>query len=259
MEELAQKIDEIIATMNSNTLPLWVSIVGIFVPILLSVVVIVISIMQHKINKKLQEEIAKQNINMQEQINERDIRIQMHSDILGIYNDFCSAQEAICFMDGRSYLIFSNFFIENGAQLPAIFSNGLNNSLNIVCQAVNRARLLLPQSDDELRKVLCLLFDKYKLLKLKVDEYLHNGVAINIFQNAWAKINGGNFGQFTNYAQLVNNQSAYATYLEYCKTEKTREIDSLIAELRSLFEYDKFDKYFEPYLRLYVEKGGTNA
>lgn len=259
MEELAQKIDELIEALKTNSMPLWISIVGIFVPILLSGIVIFISIMQHRINKKMQIEIAEKNITLQQQINERDVCIQMHEDILHIYNDFCAAQNAMCFMDGRSYLIFSNFFVENGSQLPAIFFNGLNSALNNICQAVNRAKLLLPQSDMDLRDVLCQLFEKYKNLTLKVNDYLHSGVAINVFQNAWTKINSGNFGKFNNYAQLANNQSAYATYLEYCKTEMTREIDALIVELRRLFEYDKFDKYFEPYLRIYTERDIANA
>ena len=40
MEELIQKIDELINEISANSVPLWLSIIGVFVPILLSLLVL---------------------------------------------------------------------------------------------------------------------------------------------------------------------------------------------------------------------------
>ena len=75
MEELIQKIDELIIAINNNSLPLWLSIVGILVPIFISIIVAIQAYIQHNSNKQLQIYIS-----------EKESRIQMHTDFLAIYD-----------------------------------------------------------------------------------------------------------------------------------------------------------------------------
>ena len=58
MEELIQKIDELINEISANSVPLWLSIVGIFVPILISIIVLWQGCRQNKRNLELQQQIT---------------------------------------------------------------------------------------------------------------------------------------------------------------------------------------------------------
>lgn len=250
MEELTQKIDELIATLNANTVPLWVSIFGIFVPIAISIAVIVITVIQNLQNKKLQQAIS-----------DRECTVQMHNDILKIYDDFCIAQQILGITGGKSYIVFSNFGATNtGILAPEMYVNNLNAALTSLCQALNRAKLLLPQKDEQLRKILENVYDKYRQLKFKVDEYYYEGIARNVSDDAWQKIVNGNFNiaQY-DYIHLRQNESAFKFYLESCKTTTTKEIDNMTNELIELLKYEKFDIYFEKYLQMNFMERNTNA
>ena len=58
MEELIQKIDELINAINNNSVPLWLSIIGILVPIAISLLVWWQSHQQNKKNIALQQQIT---------------------------------------------------------------------------------------------------------------------------------------------------------------------------------------------------------
>lgn len=73
MEEIAQKLDELIKAINSNSVLDWIAAL---VPIALTVIIIIQSILHHRDNKK-----------MQEYISDRDVKTQMHSEFLKIYDD----------------------------------------------------------------------------------------------------------------------------------------------------------------------------
>lgn len=122
MEELIQKIDELIENLNSNSMPLWLSIVGLIVPIIISVAVAIIAIVQHY-----------QNIRLQKIISYRDYKAQMHTDILRIYDDLCLAQNKIFGPDNGMHVIFSGAFtLTNGNDLATYYVNDLNSSLNLL-------------------------------------------------------------------------------------------------------------------------------
>ena len=82
MEELIDKIDELIIAINNNSIPLWLSIVGILIPIFISIVVAIQAYIQHNSNKKLQMYIS-----------EKEARIQMHSDFLAMPKHALDHQE----------------------------------------------------------------------------------------------------------------------------------------------------------------------
>lgn len=57
MEEIIEVINRLIEAVNQNSIPFWVTCVGIFVPIFISVAVAISSCVQNKKNNKLQKEI----------------------------------------------------------------------------------------------------------------------------------------------------------------------------------------------------------
>ena len=59
---------------------------------------------------------------------------------------------------------------------------------------------------------------------------------------------------------MTSNFNAYDAFLKLCANETTEAINNTILEILTLFEYDKFDKYFEPYLQTnYLEKENQNG
>ena len=56
MDELIRKMDELIEAINNNNVPAWLTWVGIFVPIIISIAVIIQAAAQAKNNKKFQKD-----------------------------------------------------------------------------------------------------------------------------------------------------------------------------------------------------------
>lgn len=236
MEELIQKIDELIIAINNNSLPLWLSIVGILVPIFISIIVAIQAYIQHNSNKQLQIYIS-----------EKESRIQMHTDFLAIYDSFCVAQNCIGPSRNKINEIFAN---------PSLLSqwyDDLHKASFDLCQSTNRALLLLPESDTNLRNTLDSLFKKYRDLVEQVYDYISTGKVENDRGQAWSKLNP-QYGIFVgNYAMLSSNPVAYGDYIKLFSNENTKQISEAIKELLPLFEYEKFDKFFEPYLRINMD------
>ena len=241
MEELIQKIDELIIAINENAVSKGFTIAGIIIPIIISVAVAIFAVVQHF-----------QNVRLQKIISNRDYKAQMHADILKIYDDFCLAQNALGGSGGAVHTVFACFVpVNGGLSLPAIYVDNLNSSLSVICQAANRASLLLPKEDEDIKNIITAIYEKFRLLRFKVNEYFYNGIAFNIANSAWDKIISSGFTiQKWDYNGLNNNRSEYNTFLEYCKTSTTQEIDMMTQELLELFKYDKFDVHFEKYLQM---------
>lgn len=233
MEELIQKIDELIIAINNNSLPLWLSIVGILVPIFISIIVAIQAYIQHNSNKQLQIYIS-----------EKEARIQMHSDFLAIYDSFCFAQNCIGIGKNQIDEIFAipnNFFQ---------WYNDLHQASIGLCQSTNRALLLLPKHDIDLRNTLDTTFHKYCELTNLITEYISTGKVEYDRGQAWTNLNS-RYGIATgNYTMLSNNSAAYNDFIKLFSNEKTKQIAEFIKDLLPLFEYEKFDKFFEPYLKI---------
>ena len=253
MEELIQKIDELINAINNNSVPLWLTIIGILVPIAISLLVWWQSHQQNKKNIALQKQITTSEEKLQKEICSKEIKVQMHGDILKIYDDFCLAQNTIGYAKDNVHTIFSNFNSNNGISFPLQWINNVTAASNILCQSVNRAKLLLPSEDEELRTILESIWKKYKELKAKVDEYFYSGAAFTHANNAWLII-GPRFNIMAgDYNTLMSNPIAYDAFLKLCINDTTKEINEKIAEILDLLTYDKFDVYFEKYLRMDAE------
>ena len=244
MEELIQKIDELINEISANSVPLWLSIIGVFVPILLSLLVLWQGYRQNKRNIELQQQITNSEEKLQKEISAKEIKVQMHGDFLKIYDDFCVAQSVI----GKAKDNISNIFSNPNIALQ--WTNDLINANNGVCQAMNRAHLLLPTSDKQFLEVLKNAFEKYRELTSKVIDYTNTGTAEFYRNQTWSKICQTYNIAYGDYMALSNNPIAYQDFMKLYSNKETEVINVIIKDILPLFEYDKFDKYFEKYLRV---------
>ena len=250
MKEIIEAINRLIDTINQNSTPAWVTYVGIFVPISISVTVAILSWFQNKKSNELQKEIEESSKNFQSALNNHEEYVQMRDNFLKIYDDFGSAQSILVHMSKRVHIIFSNFTAINGYSEPYQLICDIKSTANIICRAVNRASLLPPREDKDFRSILHNIHEKYLILCEKISSYFYNNHALMTSENAWDLITkSSNIARY-DYSTLTKNPPLYDNYLRLCDTDETKEIEKLIEELLPLFEYEKFDKYFEPYLQM---------
>ena len=236
MEEIVQKLDELIKAVNSNSALDWIAVL---IPIALTIVIILQSVFHHRENKK-----------MQQMVSDRDIKAQMHNDFLKIYDDIACAQNIVCITDGKSELILSNFDFNSNLINAPIWVGNLKNAAINVCQAANRARILIPEEDKEFCEVITNIWEKYKELTFKIASYFDSGKAFDKSQDAWNTINKRYTIPIGNYSAFAINRNACDDYIKLCATTETEEINKLIKDFAELLEYENFDKYFEKYLRI---------
>lgn len=238
MEELVQKIEELIKTINENTVSKEITIAGIIIPIAISIAVAIFAVIQHI-----------QNVRLQRSISNRDYKVQMHADILSIYDGYCLVQSSL----GKANENISTLLANHNVMFPWL--NELQYSINAMCQSYNRANLLLPQSDDGLRKMLKSLLEKSRELMADILSYVNSGAADINRSQTWMKISTSYGIQPDNYLALYYNKSASIDFVKLYSNDDTKRIDVLMKEVMDLFIYENFDKYFEPYLRMDVEEG----
>ena len=244
MEELIQKIDELINEISANSVPLWLSIIGVFVPILLSLLVLWQGCRQNKRNIELQQQITNSEEKLQKELSAKEIKVQMHGDFLKIYDDFCIAQSVM----GKAKDNMPNFFANPNIAFQ--WTSDLINANNGVCQAINRARLLLPTCDKEFLEVLRNVFEKYRELTYKVTDYIDTGAAEFYRNQTWSKITQTYNIAYGDYRALANNPIACQDFMKLYSNKEMDILNEMIREILPLFEYDSFDKYFEKYLRV---------
>ena len=135
MEELIQKIEELNIVVENNGVPVVLTWVGVLFPIIISILVIIQTAIQASRNKKFQKYLS-----------DRDVKVQMHNDFMKIYDDFCYAQNIICVTS-----IDEIFAIP---ELTSMWYNDLTKALTALLQSGNRAQLLIPSEDKDLREML---------------------------------------------------------------------------------------------------------
>ena len=242
MEEIVQKLDELKNIIENNSIPKCLEILGVIVPIIISLVVFGVSSHQFSINKKLQT-----------QISNRDIKAQMHTNFLKMYDDIAFAQNLVGTSGKRCEKILANFDVNSYFITAPAWVSSLANSAGNLCQASNRVKIFLSDEDKEFKNIIINIWKKYEQLIIKISSYYYDGKANYNAQNAWDKINKiYGIPQWT-YAGFIANYKAYEDYINLCTNDETQEINKLIEEFLKLFDYDKFDVYFEKYLRIDTE------
>lgn len=240
MDELVQKIEELIKVVKNNGVPAWLTWVGIFVPIIISIAVIVQAGVQSVRNKKFQKYLS-----------DRDIKVQMHNDFMKIYDNFCYAQNIVCVNN-----IEEVFAIP---ELTSMWYNDLTKALTPLWQSGNRAQLQIPSKDEDLRNVVNDTCKKIEEIKSMIDKYLYTGQAEFYRGQAWGKITARLFGiQYGDYRALSMNKSLYDDFIKLYSNEELNEIKKKVEELRPLFKYENFDKYFEKYVRIEISEESKN-
>lgn len=240
MEEIVKKIDELIKVVENNGVPAWLTWVGILVPIFISIAVIVQASVQAGNNKKFKKYIS-----------DRDVKVQMHNDFMKIYDDFCYAQNIICVNN-----IEEIFAIP---ELTSMWYNDLNKALTALCQSGNRAQLLIPSEDKDLRKVVEDTCKRIEEIKSMIDKYLYTGQAEFYRGQTWNKISGRLFGiQYGDYRALSMQKALYDDFIKLYSNDELNDIKKKVEELRPLFKYENFDKCFEKYVRIELSEEKKN-
>lgn len=245
MEEVIQTLNEIVKAINDNSVPVCIAIIGTFVPIIISIAVFFQSYRQNKRHRELQEQMDESNATLQRELNMRDMKVQMHGDFLKVYNDFCYAQNVIAYGKDQVHVIFSNV-----TNMSIQWVNDINHASRIICQSVNTAKLLLPKSDTSFSATLESIYQKILDFQKEVNTYYHGGQAGAVWNNAWRTVSSAYGIVAGDYYSLMNNAVAYDAFLKLCANEKASQINDMIKETISLFEYDKFDILFLPYLQM---------
>lgn len=231
MEDVVQKIDELINYLRENTVPKWATYIAIFIPILISILVVVITVIQYRRNKKLQQDIC-----------DKEMRVQMHNDFLAIYDEFVKVFKILLGAKNGIERIFIN------SQNAMRWFNDFRDGGQSMWQALNKAELLSPKNDKEFIDALRNIHDKTGQLFDYAWNYYYSSEGTNHYNSTFAKISA--LYQVQNPDQLYFNPVAYEDFLNMYVDKHIKTINKGIEEIIILMSEDNFDVYFEPYVKM---------
>ncbi|MCH5248739.1 MAG: hypothetical protein J1E98_02345 [Lachnospiraceae bacterium] len=228
-----EQIVEQLIKLNRRDL---LDIVGILLPIVLTVVIIVQDIVHFRRTNELQK-----------QIHNRDRAKQYHDDILIIYNTFYEFCDTI-FTSGFSYNVESGNY-----NLASTWINNLNTLRISIGRNQDLAKLIFGRSNKGLYSI---IEDRFSLSTKIIDkyiEYINSGRLFTVSENAWTRVSPQYPTQVPfryNYVMLAQDKSLYDDFMKLCESEELKEIQTLVKEHKEKHSYDNFDKYFEEYFSL---------
>lgn len=228
MGEIVQVLNEIKEAMETNTVPVWVVVITGIAPIVLTAISILSTYIQYR-----------QNIKLQKAIHNRDVRMQSRENILQIYKCFCIVQNTVG--RGNSNLAYT---FSNQGELNRWLGD-LNSAGESVCQAMNQANLFFKENDPALVEMLENCRDKFLSFQREIWGYINSGKAQWASNAAWQTISPqlGNLN-------LWQNPVLLSQFIQLCDTDDVKRLKQQGDELLACFEYDKFDVYFEKYLKI---------
>lgn len=253
IEDICLEIEKLNATMSKNNIPFWLSVIGIFMPMILTVLVAWQSYRQDKKTNELQKQIERDSEKLQRELDIRAEKVQMRGEILKIYDAYCMAQSVYGRGKERIHILFSYVLYNNNMTDPYAFVSSLNNANSEMCNSLNRAKLIFPVTDKKIRSVLETIYTKSCELTKQFEQYLFSGEAYKTAYDASRALGApaNNQPEFMIYINNVFYSKETSDRLwKHCQTEKTKEMDKDIVEFLKLFEYGAFDVYFEPYLQM---------
>lgn len=229
-------MDQIVEQLINLNKKDCLDIVGILLPIILTVVII----LQNRVYSIRTDELEKQIYN-RDQIN------HSQSHILAIYNTY------YVFCDTILTSGFDNNVKIGNVNLAHAWINNLITMRLSIGRNLDLAKLMFEKSNKELYLV---IEERFRLSIKIIDkymEYINSGKLYDVSENAWEMIIKSNQETVIykyNYQMLAQNKRVYDNFVKLCKSEQFEEIQNLIKEYQEKHTYDNFDKYFEGYFSL---------
>ncbi len=239
MEEIVAVLQKIADSMGQNTVPTWLAIIGIVVPIILTCV----SIAQGFTTRKLSIRMEEQNRELQKQLHNRDVINQSRECVLEIYNTYRSALNLALQADKNVADIFTSD--QNYYQWGMSVQNMQMN----VMSAYNRAKLMVG-TDAEMINYLNKCWQAFAGLSTTIDRYVGTGIPSSTIQNAWAQFSAKYAIYIGDYGSLYRNRVMREEFMKLCENTYTQEIQEKITSYINLVGCEDFDKHFEKYTRI---------
>lgn len=231
MEDIIVALNNIADVMHNNGLPVWMSVLAVVVPIIQTMVIIFLTIIQDKRGKELQKQIAN-----------RDMINQVRHNILQIYNAFLVGLN-ICIPAETSV---AGIFVSH----PSIYkwAQDLESANSQIMYAYNQANLLVDDKDlnDVLRKCMQSFGELYQTVSL----YLNSGIPNQTIVNAWNEITPKSGIMGGDYQTLCQNQVWAERFTNLCENSYTRDIQSKAKNYIALVHEPSFDEKFKKYVRI---------
>ena len=221
---------------NQNT-PSWLSYIEVFIPILISVVVLIVTVCQHQQNK-----------NVRNILYEKEKTFQMHTEVLKIYT---------AYEDLYDFLTLHNDLIQ-------IFS--VDKNLSNYYEKLREIGLSINHANDHAK----LIFTDKEIVTVLENVRKHLASYIKAFvifslsekraesqEKAWKYVNQNYTIKKEDYWGLRKNNQAWRDFSKLWKDEDFLELEKMLKNMDSLFSDEAFDKYFAPYLK--IEAPGDSA
>ena len=233
MQGLEEALNNLTQAVSSNSLPMWARYISAFGPLVLSVVIAIMTWIQHI-----------QNQGLQKSIHNRDVCIQSRENILQIYNAFCSAQQ----VTGIGILPLATTL--STQESITKWTSDLFSASSTLFQVLNQASLFWRESDPDFVKALEEYNNLFQQFYCGINEYIRSGKATGAIDNAWTVISSTYGIPVGNTWVLWQRSDAFQTYIQQCNTAEVKQLEKQGEAFLSCLTYDKFDKLFEKYLKI---------
>lgn len=230
MEEIVVALNNVTESLQ-NTMPAWVSVVGVLVPIALTVISIVLSVRMDRNNQQMQKMLAN-----------RDMMNQTRQSVLDIYNSYFNGFMILTQANGNIAEIFTS------DQSYYRWAQDVENASKDISQAYNRAKLLL--EDEELLLQLSDAQAAFWGLDKAVKAYIYTGIPSQTIGNAWQQFSQQHSLVVGNYVVLFQNRALGEMFSKMCENTYTKDIQQKVTDYLDLVRGDKFDAPFRKYVQI---------
>ena len=249
VEVLIKALNRIAEALEKGFVPLELTVVGIGVPIFLTLG-----------SLWLNYRTSKQNEELQNNLHNRDVKNQTRQIIINIYNSYLDALSVAEMAENNFMIIFiSPQFIQSWSGL-------FSNSCSPVVRAFSQANIILNDSDmiDYLSKCK----EAFVALNNSVNQYTNTPTPFQIIQNAWNTLwqkypqryqcmntgsyVGMNYGNsfYQDYNLLHQNPADLEEFKKLCETDYTKNIQEKLKMFLGLVRDGQFDNYFKKYVQI---------
>ena len=228
MEEIVEQLQ----LLNKKDI---IDVIGILVPILLSIIIIIQNIVYFRKTKSFQKKLHKD-----------DYKLKLHDDILRIYGTYYEFRDVI---EGSG---FAKNVRTGQVILATEQAKQLLNLRNTITKNLDLARLLFCQEDNELFSVVEESTDLQLEIIKKYLKYIYSGKLQEVTNRAWNSCYNSNSSLIRNYDYkvLYTNEDLYNYFLNLCESEEIKEIEKLKIECEKYHLYENFDIHFKKYFTL---------